>query len=219
MNGVHDMGGMQDMGPIKHELDEPPFHEPWEGRVYALNRSAAATGKWTLDATRYEIELIPPADYLRMSYYERWYTRLIELLVKRQMVTRAEVESGLAAKDSAKVTPALTLATLPPVLSAANPARPDANAAARFAVGQKVRTRNINPVHHTRLPRYARGKQGFVMRDHGIFVFPDTNAHFAGETPQHLYSVRFAARELWGNDASARDTVHLDLWDDYLEDA
>ena len=82
-----------------------------------------------------------------------------------------------------------------------------------------VRTRNINPVGHTRLPRYARAKSGVIDRDHGIFVFPDTAAHDLGEKPQHVYSVRFAARELWGDQAKPQDSVYLDLWDDYLERA
>lgn len=218
MNGVHDMGGMQDMGPVSPEKDEPVFHEAWEGRVYALNRAAAACGKWNLDASRYEIELLPPADYLRMSYYERWYARLVELLIKRQMVERLEIDSGKPAPDSSKSTPALTPAHIT-VMAPANPERAKAEATPRFTVGQHVRARNINPVHHTRLPRYVRGRQGVVSRDHGIFIFADTNAHFAGENPQHLYSVSFAARELWGAEASSRDSVHLDLWDDYLEPA
>ena len=98
-------------------------------------------------------------------------------------------------------------------------ARRPAVAAARFAVGQHVRARNINPVGHTRLPRYARAKSGVVDRDHGIFVFPDTAAHDLGEKPQHVYSVRFAARELWGEQAAPRDSVYLAMWDDYLEPA
>jgi nitrile hydratase len=75
----------------------------------------------------------------------------------------------------------------------------------------------MHPTGHTRLPRYARGKQGVVAIDHGVFLFPDTNAQFLGEKPQHVYSVRFAARELWGEQASPRDFVHVDMWDDYLE--
>jgi nitrile hydratase len=86
-----------------------------------------------------------------------------------------------------------------------------------FKTGQRVRARNIQPIGHTRLPRYARGKIGVVERDHGVYVFPDTNAHAKGEKRQHVYSVRFAARELWGEAASPRDSVYLDMWDDYLE--
>jgi nitrile hydratase len=86
-----------------------------------------------------------------------------------------------------------------------------------FKVGQHVRARNINPAGHTRLPRYARGKTGTIVRDHGVYSFPDTSAHFLGDKRQHVYSVRFAARELWGASASPHDSVYLDMWDDYLE--
>jgi nitrile hydratase len=106
-----------------------------------------------------------------------------------------------------------------PLLAAGRVARRDAAATPRFQVGQRVRTRNINPTDHTRLPRYARGKLGTVERDHGVFVFPDTNAHFLGEKPQHVYSVRFSARELWGEQAKPQDALYIDLWDDYLEPA
>jgi hypothetical protein len=95
----------------------------------------------------------------------------------------------------------------------------DVQAAPRFKVSQRVRARNMNPTGNTRLPRYARGKMGTIERDHGVFVFPDTNAEFLGEKPQHVYSVRFTARELWGDQAAPRDTVYVDLWDDYLERA
>jgi hypothetical protein len=98
-------------------------------------------------------------------------------------------------------------------------ARRDAAESPHFKVGDRVRARNIHPTGHTRLPRYARGKVGVIVRDHGVFLFPDTNAAFLGEKPQHVYSVKFAARELWGNEASPRDSVHLDMWDDYLERA
>ncbi|HEV2201932.1 MAG TPA: nitrile hydratase subunit beta [Bryobacteraceae bacterium] len=220
MNGIHDMGGMQDMGPIQREKDEPVFHEAWEGRVYAMNRALGAWGKWSIDASRHSRELIPPADYLRMSYYEKWLTGNIELLVQRGLVTREEIETGKPAPGSQKAAPRLTVAGVAAsALVRGSYKRPEVDAKARFRIGQRVRARNINPLGATRLPRYARGKDGVIALHHGIFVFPDTNAHFQGEQPQHLYSVRFTARELWGDAASARDTVHLDLWDSYLEHA
>jgi nitrile hydratase len=89
----------------------------------------------------------------------------------------------------------------------------------RFEVGQEVRTRNRNPVGHTRLPRYVRGRQGTIDRDHGVFIFPDTHAVNGDTSPQHVYSVRFSARELWGPEAGARESVYVDLWDDYLDPA
>jgi nitrile hydratase len=155
-----------------------------------------------------------------MSYYERWLARNLDFLVKFGLVTKEEVETGKPAPGSQKATPPLTAAALSAAAgSRGNFMRPQANAKSRFAVGQQVRARNINPVGHTRLPRYARGKTGAVARCHGIFVFPDTNAHFLGEQPQHLYSVQFAARELWGDAASPRDSVYVDLWDSYLDHA
>ncbi|PYU18822.1 MAG: nitrile hydratase subunit beta [Acidobacteria bacterium] len=219
MNGVHDMGGMQDMGPVQREENEPVFHERWEGRVYGLVNLMFAWRKWNLDATRYEQEIIPPAEYLRMSYYEKWLASLTGLLVKSGLVTRAEIESGAPAAGSPKATPPVTAESVPAMIARGNPVSRDVPAAARFKAGQHVRARNINPTGHTRLPRYARGKLGTVERDHGVFVFPDTNAHFQGEKPQHLYSVRFAARELWGEQAAPRDAVYVNLWDDHLEPA
>jgi nitrile hydratase subunit beta len=220
MNGVHDMGGMHGMGPIEHEKNEPVFHAPWEGRVYAMTRVVrAGGGRQNLDNSRHQLELLPPEEYLRMGYYERWFTRLVDQLLKNGVITRAEFENGRPSPDSAKATPAVTAEMVPAMVTRRNSARRDAAVSPHFKVGQRVRARNIHPTGHTRLPRYARGKTGVIVRDHGVFLFPDTNAAFLGEKPQHVYSVKFTARELWGNDASPRDSVHLDLWDDYLERA
>lgn len=219
MNGVHDMGGLQGMGPIHYEKDEPVFHAAWEGRIYALNRSMRAWRKWNLDTDRHALELMPPADYLRMSYYERWVGRLADQVVKYGLVTSEEMESGKPAPGSPKLTPALTVAMSSSFLSRGIPSSQDPKVRPLFKVGQRVRARNINPASHTRLPRYARGKFGTIVRDHSVYSFPDTNAHFLGEKRQHVYSVRFASRELWGDGASPRDFVHIDMWDDYLERA
>lgn len=219
MNGVHDMGGMQGMGSIRYEPNEPVFHEPWEARVFALNLAMRAWRRWNIDAGRYEIELIPPADYLRMSYYEKWFVRLIELMVKRDLVMREEIETGTPARGALKAEPALTAERVASMVRNGAAASRNVPVPPRFAVTQRVRARTINPEGHTRLPRYVRGRTGTIERDHGVYVFPDTNALFLGENPQHVYSVRFAARELWGDAASPRDAVYVDLWDDYLEPA
>jgi len=219
MNGVHDMGGMQDMGPVQREKNQPVFHQRWEGRVWGMMWLGSAWGKWNLDAMRHAIERIPPADYLRMSYYEKWLAALVDLVTGRGLVTRAELESGKPAAGSAKATPPVKAEGVPALIARGNPVKRDVAVAARFQVGQRVRGRNINPVTHTRLPRYARGKIGTIERDHGVFLFADSNAHFQGEKPQHLYSVRFTARELWGEQASARDSIYVNLWDDHLEPA
>jgi nitrile hydratase beta subunit len=219
MNGVHDMGGMHGMGPIAPEPNEPVFHERWEARVYALNRAIGSLGKWNIDAGRHSRERIPPADYLRMTYYEKWLAGLVMLLQESGLVTRAELESGRAGPGTVKAAPPLTTAQVPGVVAARGTFERPVNTPPLFAVGERVRAKKINPPGHTRLPRYARGNLGVVDRIHGAHVFPDTNAHFQGENPQHLYSVRFSARELWGETAAARDAVYIDLWEDYLEPA
>jgi nitrile hydratase subunit beta len=219
MNGIHDLGGLQDMGPIHNEKHEPVFHEPWEGRMYGIDRSLRLIGKWNLDAWRHQIELIPPPDYLRLTYYERWLLVNEQLLVKHGLLTPKELETSAPAPGVAKAVPALTAAVASRRLGRGIPSSRDPKVPRRFRIGQHVRALNMNPPGHTRLPRYARGKQGIVTLDHGVYTFPDTNAHFQGEKRQHVYSVRFAARELWGLRASPRDSVHLDMWDDYLERA
>jgi nitrile hydratase len=213
------MGGMHGMGPIQYEKDEPVFHAGWEGRIFALNRAAGAWGKWNIDASRYQRELIPADEYLRMSYYERFVAGLIELLVNSGLTTRAEIESGSPASGSAKAMPALTASKVPALVEKGVPTDRDVAVRPAFKAGQRVRARNMHPTGHIRLPRYTRGKLGKIVRDHGVFVFPSTNAHFLGEKPQHVYSVRFAARELWGAQADASDAVYVDVWEDYLERA
>jgi nitrile hydratase subunit beta len=217
MNGVHDMGGMHGLGPVVAEQDEPVFHAAWEGRLFALRRAAGAWRKWNIDASRYAVERVPPVEHLQASYYARQYLAFIKLLVERGLVTADEIATGQPAKDQPKLVPPLTAAKAVELVAKGAPVNRDIDTAPRFREGQQVRAREIHPVTHTRLPRYVRGRAGTVIRDHGVFVFPDTNAQFLGEKPQHLYSVRFAARELWGEQAAAKDSVYLDLWDDYLD--
>lgn len=217
MNGVHDMGGMHGMGPVQPERDEPVFHHRWEARVFALARAMSRFGRWNIDAQRHQRELIPAAEQLRMSYYERWLEALSKLLVRHALLSAEELATGKSASGTAKLTPALPADKVPAYIAAGLPASRRSNRTQRFRPGQRVRARNLNPTGHTRLPRYVRGKTGSVDRVHGVFVFPDTNAHFQGESPQHVYSVRFEAQELWGETATSRDSVYVDLWEAYLE--
>jgi len=218
MNGVHDMGGMHGMGPIPYEKNEPVFHARWEERVYALDRAMNAWRKWNIDSWRHDIETLPPADYLRMSYYEKWFAALEKRVVNHGFVTREELENGKAAPGFAKASPVFT-AEMTRTFNRGIPSSNDPSVAPRFQIGQHVRARNINSTGHTRLPRYARGKTGQIVRDHGVYAFPDTNARYLGENRQHVYSVRFVAQELWGENASPHDSVYIDMWDDYLERA
>jgi nitrile hydratase subunit beta len=221
MNGIHDMGGMHGMGPIRYEKDEPVFHQRWEARTFALTRALRVQfgDKSNLDASRHALEQLAPGDYLRMTYYEKWFVRLFDQVVNQGLVTQGEISSGKSTSGSRQFRPVLTADIVPAMIARGNSARRDVRIDARFAAGQRVRARNMNPTGHTRLPRYARGKLGTIVRDHGVFVFPDTRAHFQGDKSQHVYSVRFDARELWGGNAKPHDAVYVDLWEDYLEPA
>jgi nitrile hydratase beta subunit len=216
MNGIHDMGGMHGMGAVQYEKNEPPYHASWEARVHAMSSAMGATGKLRL-GLRPPIENIPAAEYLRMSYYEKWLTSLIERLVASDLIARAEVENGRPDKASTPTALAVSPADALAALFRIPGVRRNQPIAARFQAGQTVRALNINPVTHTRLPRYVRGKIGTIERDHGVFAFMETTAYSLGDKPQHVYAVRFSARELWGKQAPPQDAVYLDLYDDYLE--
>ncbi len=224
MNGIHDMGGMQGFGPVQPEANEPVFHADWEGRIFAIRAQLSRFGG-NIDQRRSHIEQIRPDRYLRISYYERWLDTALRYCSERGLISRGEREAIGTARNHAELSDALaadkaTLSRVEPVppRTGTGYARP-IDAPPMFAVGETVRTRNISPTTHTRLPRYSRGKLGLVTSDHGGFVFPDSNAIGEGESPKRLYTVRFAARELWGERAHQHDTVSLDLWEPYLEPA
>src|SRR5438128_553260 len=216
MNGIHDMGGMHGFGRVEIEENEPVFHEPWHGRALAMARLVVGQRVANGDAFRYAIESLPPETYLAAGYYGRWVAALERLLVEAGLLAAGELEGRVRG-----------------VVGGPQPAHISTPRAAgsgggvefvrvverqpRFSVGHEVRARNIHPAGHTRLPRYVRGKQGVVDRVRPACVFPDTNAHGRGENPQHVYSVRFEARELWGKDAEPDARLNIDLFEEYLE--
>ena len=218
MNGPHDLGGLMGFGPIAPETDEPVFHAEWERRAMAVTIATGALRLWNIDISRHSRERIDPATYLAASYYEKWIRALSTLLVEYGLASVAEIASGRMSTPPVKVTP-LVADKVAPALARGNPASRPATTEARFTLGDKVRTRNINPETHTRLPRYARARLGEIVLVHGVHVFPDSNAQGAGEDPQWLYAVRFSAQELWGEDRNPHDSVQLDLWEPYLEPA
>jgi nitrile hydratase beta subunit len=218
MNGVHDLGGMHGFGPVAIEKDEPVFHSEWEKHAFALTLACGFLGRWNIDMGRYAREQMPPTEYLATSYYEHWFFGLEKLLVEQGLVSAQELATGRAAVRAVEPQ-AVVAAEVATRLRNRRHARVDAEVTPKFRVGDSVVARNLNPAGHTRLPRYARGRHGVIARDHGVFVFADTHAMNRDKKPQHCYSVRFAARELWGADASAHDGVYLDLWDDHLDPA
>ena len=217
MNGVHDMGGMHNMGPVLIEKDEPVFHAEWEARVYAMQRATSFHGKWNTDMSRFARERMPPVAYLAATYYERWLFGLQTLLVEQGLVAADELATGRATTKAGET--ALRASDVAARMRGRLSARVAADVPPKFKPGESVVARRINPVGHTRLPRYIRGRRGTIHIDHGVFTFPDTNAMSRDRKPQHCYNVRFTARELWGPEGTARDSVYLDLFDDYLDAA
>jgi len=223
MNGVHDLGGMHGFGPVIREHNEPVFHSEWEKRVFGMTLTAMGRRVCNVDEFRRAIEHMPPANYLAASYYEKWLHALEALLVEKGVVTREELASGHAAAPApAKATGSLDdggggSGGVESFDSSAVKLRFNKSYKPGFKVGDRVIARNFNPEHHTRLPRYARGKRGVIRYDHGVFVFPDTHAYGQGGKPQHVYTVAFEAGELWGPDQNPRAPVYLDCWEDYLE--
>jgi nitrile hydratase beta subunit len=217
MNGIHDMGGMQGFGPVKPEKNEPVFHSDWEARCLAINRAMGYTRAWNIDMSRAMIEQLPPHLYLTMSYFDKWAYRLEKLVVARGLVDADELAAGRALRPG-KPMRKLTAAEVPNALARAPFARPT-NTVARFSVGDRVRTKNVHPKTHTRLPRYARGRVGVVECVRGCHVFPDSVAIGEGENPQWLYTVLFNGRELWGDSAEPTLKVSIEAWEPYLDPA
>jgi nitrile hydratase len=218
MDGVHDMGGMDGFGKVEPEPNEPVFHEAWEGRVMAMNRAMGAAGAWNIDAARFARESLPPRVYLSSSYYERWLLAMERLLVERGLVDGEELTVRRSLHPGRPLPRgALTTADVERSLTRGSFGRP-ATAPPRFAPGDTVRAKNIHPRTHTRLPGYARGHVGTVERVRGFHVFPDSAA-LGQEDPQWLYTVCFAGRELWGDDADPALMVSIEAFEPYLDTA
>lgn len=211
MNGIHDMGGMHGFGAVVVEADEPVFHHRWEGRVFGMARSR----RGNIDAGRHSLERLDPVSYLKDGYYGRWLAAMERSLTALGVVTATEIDARVNARPKRKRrTSAAERIEWRPVATpyARELAQPPA-----FSVGQQVRAKNHQPSGHTRLPAYARCRAGAVVRVHPAMVFPDDHAHGRGENPQYVYTVRFAAGELWGDAAEPGTSVHLDLFESYLE--
>ena len=218
MNGAQDLGGMQGFGPVRPEPGEPPFHAEWERRVLALTLAMGAVGKWNIDTSRAARESLPPAQYLGSSYFEIWFEGLKALLLKTGLADAGEIASGHSSAAPVPLARILEAEQVAPALARGSPSARPATAKARFHLGERVRTRQMHPAGHTRLPRYCRGRQGEIVAVHGAHVFPDASAAGAGDQPQWLYTVRFTASELWGADTTAA-SVSVDCWEPYLDPA
>lgn len=220
MNGGHDLGGMHGLGPVAPESDEPVFHADWERRAFALTLAMGAHRRWNLDRSRFTRENRHPVDYLSTTYYELWVKALEQLTTEEGFLRADEITAGRALiPPPAHARPALKADEVAPTLARGGPSERAVSAPPRFKIGDAVRVKLATSPLHTRAPRYVRGRPGVIHSLNGGHVFPDSNAAGKGEQPTHLYTVRFAARDLWGEQAAARDSVFADLWEPYLEPA
>lgn len=218
MNGIHDMGGMDNFGAVLAEENEPVFHADWERQIFSITIAMLPAGYCNIDEIRRITETIPPARYLQAKYYEKWLYTLEKLVLEKDILTEEELASGKNIRqEGGNARPAVPREMIEYAMSNPLPVNLDVDLPAKFQVGDRVLAKNMHPLHHTRIPRYVRGKRGTIEQDHGVFLLPDTNAHGGPDSPQHVYTVRFSSRELWGEDAPRNDSVCIDLFDDYME--
>jgi nitrile hydratase len=217
------MGGQQGFGPVLIEEAEPLFHADWESRAMAMTVAMGASGQWNIDLSRSARESLPPDIYLSSSYYEIWVRALEKLMLERQMVTAAELETGQMITPPVNVSKVLTRDSVDAALKAGSPTERPIDQPALFKVGQKVRALNMHPQGHTRLPRYVRGHVGTIVSLHGGHVMPDQHT-LRALPPFHvsvewLYTVVFEGPTLWGSDSDPTVEVTVDAWESYLEAA
>jgi nitrile hydratase len=211
------LGGLTSFGPVRQGADERVFHEDWQRRIFALNMASLAF-LGPVDRARHAIERMNSVEYLTTSYYEHWIAAIVTMAKDLGHLTDQEVDTGRVGHTQPLPHPAPSAEMIEGLVRGGMPANRDAvRTKPAFDLGAKVRARHVEIAGHTRLARYVRGRVGVVTALHGCHVFPDTFAHDQGEHAQPLYTVRFEARELWGDNVSRRDCVYIDLWEAYLE--
>ncbi|BCI52186.1 nitrile hydratase [Mycolicibacterium litorale] len=220
MDGIADMGGTEGWGRAQRpQPDEPVFPEPWHGRAFALTLMSNRLTGGNLDSFRHALERLDRAAYLEDGYFGRWLNGAERLLTENAVLAPSAVDARARNLRGERVEE--PPAPDPPtrdVRAAQNGSVRTVAAAPAFAVGARVRAKDISPAGHTRLPRYVRGHTGVVTLVEPAFVFPDTNAHFRGENPQYVYTVAFDSHELWGPDAEPF-TSTIEMFESYLEEA
>jgi nitrile hydratase len=205
----------------------PVFHESWQAHIFAITMALYEDGHYTwaecdsylgheirapghyrqdADAEDWSAEETPgnggtePArsNYSRWraaceadgaDYYNRWLDSAEKLLLDKGLIDKDEFSERLAALTEIENTPP------------------------RFVAGDSVMVRDAEPTGHTHLPLYLLGKTGTVEKDRGVFVFPEAGEHGHEPSLQHVYTVRFVARDVWGNDGSELHNLNFSLWD------
>ena len=238
MTRSHDMGGRFGDGPIPIKLrdgkfvdDEPVFKFKWHGKALAVTLAAASVGKWSIDKGRFFRECLPPSDFTRFSYYEKWVSALVNLLIEKKLINPEELKNvvndvknnnSIINEVNPEHKDILKPEDVSITLGRGGPSKRKNLEKPKYKIGDQVKTLNFSPNiykigGHTRLPIYARGKQGKVILHHQSHVLPDKSAHDLGDGQEHLYTVEFLSNELWGNtNGNENDIICIDLWESYL---
>ena len=218
MDGIHDLGGKEGFGPIRIDPEERIFPHRWEARVFGLFYALDPPGDWTGDWFRFCRELLPPEDYLARPYYDQWLQSLAAMLLNSGVVTLDELVDGRVRSALAYTPRPHRAAEVQVLKSRSEDFRRPAESAPRFETGANIRVRDLSSPGHTRLPQFVRGHRGRVVRYQGFHILPDRNAE-GQEKAEHLYQVEFRSADIWADVKNPRDTVRLDLWESYLEQA
>ncbi|WP_419944269.1 nitrile hydratase subunit beta [Candidatus Poriferisodalis sp.] len=236
-SNVHDLGGVRGYGPVPHDPAEPPFHADWEKRVFGLLGAVTSATARRPGEFRYALERLDPADYFDHGYYGRWLAGFEVLLAEYSVISPGKMTSEVAERTEVPLSEAagaspvqraapvavLDSGRLPPDRPTPTPrrrtVRRQLSERPRFSVGDRVIAPGPAQPGHTRRPDYAVGKVGMVTKLHPAEVLPDSTAHDMGERPQHVYCVGYDARTLWGDEAEPNTTIHVDLYECYLQAA
>jgi nitrile hydratase beta subunit len=223
MNGVHDLGGTDGLGPVEVPEDEPVFRAEWEKAAFAMFSMPFRAGFFGVDMFRSGIEQMHPGAYLLSPYYEHWLHSAEHWGLEKGVLDLDEIEERTRfyldnpdAPLPEREDPEL-LAFVDGVVKAGAPAARPSDRAARFSVGDTVTVVDDSPYGHTRKARYVRGKTGVIERAHGTFIYPDSAGNGGPEAPEHVYTVKFTHEELWGAEAAEPNgVVYFDVWEPYI---
>lgn len=208
-----------DLAQLIRDDDGAPYADEAAARSIAIVMKLCEQGHYTWPewVDKFSVEISPPGHYrhsaegakaaeamltgdgksINRNYAKLWLAACEKLLLEKGLLIAPELDAEFAAL------------------------RAENSSGNRFAAGDRVVVRDIEPVGHAHLPLFVRGKTGVVERLLGDFAFPamatpDSTAEARESSRQQVYSVRFAARELWGPDAPGRDSVNFSIWHDYL---
>jgi nitrile hydratase len=245
----HHIGGIENLGPV--DFQKRVFVTPWEERIFGIHVAmmglsnhldkavppypiaevpTAFKSFWTWGHLRTGAEGMNPFDYFKYRYYEKWLGGISGFFIQEGYITGEELDArtavyleggnlGEAALPEGG-DPLIDDQVVKYLRQGDSPQR-ERPAEPKFAVGDKVKIKDVPPVAHTRLPGHLRGKTGTValVYDAAYAYFFSTGPDGIG-APMPTYIVAFEPVEIWGEAlADPNSTVYADLFETYMEAA